>query len=147
MGQADRRLFFLTDKHGVSPLHAAASRGHVDVSRLLVERGGTRLLAAKNKDSDMAEGDATRLGHGALADMLRRARVAKARSDVWGHSRPCVSAEMEVLAAARAAAAMAELLAEEAKPPVGGAAGTAGGSGFGGAARGRKGRGGFGKKN
>ena len=51
---------------------------------------------------------------------------------------------MEALAAARADAAMAELLAEEAKPGI--AAGSAGGGGGGGAARGRKGRGGSGNK-
>ena len=49
-----------------------------------------------------------------------------------------------MLAAARAEAAMAELLAEEAKP--GGAAGLTGSRGGGGAARGRKGKGGSGKK-
>ena len=67
--------------------------------------------------------------------------MAKAGSDVWGQARPCVSAAVE----ARAAAAMAQLLAEEAK--LRGVAGSAGGSGGGGAARGRKGRGGSGKKN
>ena len=79
-----------------------------------------------------------------LAGMLRRARVAKAGSDVWGQAKPCVSAEVEALAATRAAAAMAKLLAEEAKP--GGAAGSAGGGGGGGPARGRKGKHGSGKK-
>ena len=110
------------------------------MSRLLVKRGGKRLLAAKAVKGYTAEEVATRRGHGALAGMLRRARVAKAGSDVWGQARPFVSAEVEALAAARAAAAMAELLAEEAKP--GGVAGSAGGSGGGGAARGRKGKGG-----
>ena len=145
MGPGDRR-FFLTCENGISlsPLHAAASYGRVDVSRLLVERGGKRLLAAKAINGGTAEDLATRCGHGALAGMLRRARVAKAGSDVWGQARTRVSAEEEALAAARAAAAMAELLAEEAKP--GGAAGSAGGSGGGGAARGRKGKGGSGKK-
>ena len=51
---------------------------------------------------------------------------------------------MEALAAARADAAMAELLAEEAKPR--GAAGSASGGGGGGGSRGRKGKGGSGKK-
>ena len=92
----------------------------------------------------MAEDLATRCGHGALAGMLWRARVAKAGLDVWGQARPRMSAEVEALAAARAEAAMAELLAEEAKP--GGAAASAGGGGGGGAARGRKGRGGSDKK-
>ena len=55
-----------------------------------------------------------------------------------------VSAEVEALAAARADAAMAEPLEEEAKP--GGAAGSAGGGGGGGVARGRKGKGGSSKK-
>ena len=114
------------------------------MSRLLVERGGKRLLAAKDINGETAEDVATRRGHRALAGMLRRARVGKAGSDVWGQARPCVSVEVEALAAARAAAAMAELLAEEAKP--GGAAGSAGGSGGGGAARGRKGKGGSGNK-
>ena len=113
------------------------------MSRLLVERGGKRLLAAKANHGDTAEEVATRFGHGALAGMLLRARVAKAGSDVWEQARPRVSAEEEALAAARAAAAMAELLAEEANP--GGAAGSAGGSGGGGAARGRKGKGVSGK--
>ena len=81
-----------------------------------------------------------RHGQVALAGLLRRARVAKAGSDVWGQARPCVSAEEEALAATRAEAAMAELLAEEEKPR--GAASSAGGSGGGGAARGRKGKGG-----
>ena len=85
-----------------------------------------------------------RRGHGALVGMLRRARVAKAGSDVWGQARPCVPAEVEALTVARASAAMAELLAEDAKPA--GAAGSAGGSGGGGAARGRKGKGGSCKK-
>ena len=111
---------------------------------LLVERGGKRLLAAKASHGETAADVATRRGHGALAGMLRRARVAKAGSNVWGQARPCVSAEVEALAAARAAAAMAELLAEEAKP--GGVAGSAGGGGGEGAARGRKGRRGSGKK-
>ena len=111
------------------------------MSRLLVKRGGKRLLAAKAVKGYTAEEVATRRGHGALAGMLRRARVAKAGSDVWGQARPFVSAEVEALAAARAAAAMAELLAEEAKP--GGAAGSAGG---GMAARGRKGKGRSGKR-
>ena len=71
--------------------------------------------------------------------MLLRARVAKAGSDMWGQARPCVSAEVEALAAAREEAAMAELLAE-AKPR--GAAGSAGGSSGGAPARGRKGKGG-----
>ena len=114
------------------------------MSRLLVERGGRRLLATKAINGDTAEDTATARGHGALAGMLRWARVAKAGSDVWGQARPCVSAEVEALASARAAAAMAELLAEEAKP--GGAAGSAGGSGGGGPARGRKGKGGPGKE-
>ena len=107
--------------------------------RLLVERGGKRLIAAKNHFGDTAEDVATLCRHGALAGMLRRARVAKAGSDVWG-----VSAEEEALAAARAVAAMAELLAEEAQPR--GAAGSAGGGGCGWPARGRKGKGGSGKK-
>ena len=122
------------------------------MSRLLVERGGKRLLAAKDIINQTAEDIATGRGHGALAGKLRRARVAKAGSDVWGQARPCVSAEVEALAVARAAAAMAELLAEELKPGGaagggggGGAAGLAGGSGGGGQARGRKGRGGSGK--
>ena len=114
------------------------------MSRLLVERSGKRLLAAKIVDGYTAEDLATRRGHGALAGMLRRARVAKARSNVWGQARPRVSAEEEALAVARAAAAMAELLAEESKP--GGAAGSAGGGGGGGAARGRKGKDGSCKK-
>ena len=114
------------------------------MSRLLVKRGGKRLLAAKAISGEMAEDVATLHGHGALAGMLRRARVAKAGSDVWGQARPGVSAEEEVLASVRAAAAMAELLAEEAKP--GGVAGSAGGGGGEGAARGRKGRRGSGKK-
>ena len=134
------RLLFLTDMNGDSPLHVAACNGHVDVSRLLVERGGKRLLTAKDINGHTAEDVATV----ALAGMLRRARVAKAGSDVWGQARPRVSAEVEALAAARAAAAMAELLAEEAKP--GGAAGSAGGSGGGGPARGHKGKSGSGKK-
>ena len=137
-------MLSLTNKKGDSPLHYAAGNGHVDVSRLLVKRGGKRLLAAKTNQGETAEDVATRFGHGALAGMLRRARVAQAGSDVWGQARPCVSAAEEALAAARAAAAMAELLAEEARP--GGAAGPAGGGGGGGAARGRKGRGGSGKK-
>ena len=78
-------------------------------------------------------------GYGALAGMLRRARVAKAGSDVWGQARPRVSAEVEALAAARAAAAMAELLAEEGN--LGGATGLANGGGGGGPARGCKGNG------
>ena len=53
-------------------------------------------------------------------------------------------AEGEVLAVARASAAMAEMLAEEARPE--GVAGTAGGCCSGGAARGRKGKGGSSKK-
>ena len=114
------------------------------MSRLLVERGGKRLLAAKAINGQTVEDVATRFGHGALAGMLRRARVAKAGSDVWGQAKPRVSAEVEALAAARAAAAMAEPLAEEAKP--GGAADSAGGGGGGGAARGRKGKRGSGNK-
>ena len=70
--------------------------------------------------------------------------MAKAVSDVWGQARPRVSAEEEALAATRAAAAMAELLAEDAK--AGDMVGLAGGSGCGGEARGRKGKGGSGKK-
>ena len=54
-----------------------------------------------------------------------------------------MSAEAEALAAARAEAAMAELLAEEAKP--GDAVGSACCNGSGGAARGRKGKGRSGK--
>ena len=57
---------------------------------------------------------------------------------MWGQARPCLSAEVEALAAARADAAMAELLADEAK--LGGAAGSAGGGGGGGPVRGRKGK-------
>ena len=139
-----QKLLFLTDKDGWSPLHFAALIGHVDVSRLLVEKGGKRLLAEKNIDGLTAEDVAKRRGHGALAGMLRRARVAKAGSGVWGQARPCVSVEVEALAVARADAAMAELLAEEGKP--GGAAVSAGGGNGGGAARGRKGKGGSGKK-
>ena len=134
-----RLLLFHADNHGCSPLHFAAWYGKVDVSRLLVERGGKRLFAAKDIQGQTAEDVATRRGHGALAGLLRRARVAKAGSDVW-----CVSAEEEVLAVVRAEAAMVELLVEEAKP--GGAAGSPGGGGGGGAARGRKGKGGSGKK-
>ena len=145
IGAGGQRLLFLTEKEkGFSPPHAAAFCGHVDVSRLLVERGGKRLLAAKASHGETAADVATRRGHGALAGILRRARVAKARSDVWGQARPFVSEEVKALAAARAAAAMAELLAEEANP--GGAAGSAGGGGGGGAARGRKGKVGSGKK-
>ena len=70
--------------------------------------------------------------------------MAKAGSDMLGQARPCVSAEVEALAAARVDAAMDELLEEEARP--GGAAGSTGGSGGGGAVRGRKGKGGFGEK-
>ena len=51
----------------------------------------------------------------------RLARVAKAGSDVWGQAVLRVLAEVEALAAERADAVMAELLAEEAKP--GGVAG------------------------
>ena len=131
-----QRLLFRTDKSGFSPLHTAAFFGSVDLSRLLVERGGKRLLAAKNIDGETAEDVATRRGHGALAGMLRRARVAKAGSGVWGQARACVSEEEAALAAERADAAMAALLAEEARP------GSAGGM----AARGRKGKSGSGKK-
>ena len=145
IGAGKQRLLFRTAQNGSSPLHFAASFGQVDVSRLLVERGGKRLLAAKDNHGDTAKDIATRCRHGALAGMLRRARVAKAGSDVWGQARHCVSAEEEALVAARAAVAMTELLAEEAKP--GGAAGSAGGSGGGGSARGRKGKGGSGKKS
>ena len=131
-----QRPLFLTNKIGFSPLHAVAADGHVDVSRLLVERGGKRLLAAKTIMGETAEDVATRCGHGALAGMLRRARVAKAGSGVWGQAKHCVSVEEEALAAERADAAMAALLAEEARP------GSAGGM----AARGRKGKSGSGKK-
>ena len=136
IGAGGQRLRFLTYNDGYSPLHIAASRGHLDVSRLLVES----LLAAKTNNCVTAEDVAMQDGHGALAGMLRGARVAKAGSDVRGQAaaRPRVSAEVEELAEARAEAAMAELVAEEAKPQ--GAAGSAGGSGGGGAARGRKGR-------
>ena len=144
IGAGGQRLLFLANENGFIPLHAAAGSGHVEVLRLLVERGGKRLLAAKANNGETAEGTATRCGHGVLAGMLRRARVAMPGSDLWGQARPCVSAEMEALAGARAAAAMAELLAEEAKPR--GAAGSAGGSCDGGGARGCKGRDGFGKK-
>ena len=118
IGSGGQRLLFLPHKYGCTPLHSAAADGHVDVSRLLVERGGKRLLAAKTTRGETAEDAAKREGHWALAGMLRRAREAKAGSDVWGQARPCVSAEEEALAAARAlsaaraAAAMAELLAE-----------------------------------
>ena len=137
IGAGGQRLLF---QNRITPLHCAAIDCHVDVSRLLVEIGSKRLLAAKAFDGETAEDTATRCGHRALAGMLRRAHVAKAWSDVWGQARSCVSAEVEALAAARAAAAMAELLAEEAAKP-GGAAGSAGGSGGRGAARGSKGKG------
>ena len=122
------------------PLHLVASCGLVDVSRLLVERVGKRLLAAKTNDGHTAEDVATRAGHRALAGSRRRARLSKARSDAWGQAKLCVSPEEEAVAVARAAAAMAELLAEEAK------LGLAGGSGGGGAAKGRKGKYGSGKR-
>ena len=88
IGAGGQRLLFLTDEDGFSPLHYAACQGHVDVFRLLVERGGKRLLAAKNNQGELAEDTATRFRHGALAGMLRRARVAKAGSGVWGQARP-----------------------------------------------------------
>ena len=138
IGAGGQRLLFLTAEDGSSPLHAATMFRQVDVSRLLVERGWKRLLAAKANQGNTAEDTTTQYRHWALAGMQWLARVAKARLNVWGQVRPCVLAEVEALAAARAAAAMAELLAEEAKQ--GGASGLACGSGGGGAARGRKGR-------
>ena len=71
--------------------------------------------------------------------MLQWVCMAKARSDIWGQARPCVSGEVEALTAAKAEVAMAELLVEEAKP--GGAAGSAGGSSGKGPAMGCKGKG------
>ena len=136
-----QRQLSLTDENGASPLHLAVSYGHDDVSRPLVERGGKRLLAAKANNGYTAEDFATGCRHGALAGMLRRARVAKAGSDVWGQARRCVSTEVEALASARAAAAMAELLAEERRSREVRRA-RAGGGGGGGPARGRKGKGG-----
>ena len=116
IGAGGQRLLSLIDKDGWSPLYCAADHGHVDLSRLLVDRGGKRLLAAKAILGQTAEDVATLCGHGALAGMLRRARVAEAGSDVWGQARFCVLVEEEALAVARAAAAMAELLAGETKP-------------------------------
>ena len=113
IGVGGQRLLSLTSQIGFSPLHLAAGRRHIDMSRLLVDRGGKRLLAAKTNNGETAEDVAMRLGLVALAGMLRRARVAKAGSDVWGKARPRMSAEVEALASARAAAAMAELLEEE----------------------------------
>ena len=46
------------------------------------------MLAAKTNHGETAEDVATRRGNGALAGLLRRARVAKAGSDVWGQARP-----------------------------------------------------------
>ena len=85
-----QRLLFLTDEDSVSPLHYAACYGHVDVLRMLIERGCTRLLASKTNRGETAEDITMRCGQVALAGMLRRPRVAKAGSDVWGQGRPCM---------------------------------------------------------
>ena len=79
VGAGGQKLLFLTDETGASPLRWL-------VSRLLVERGCKRLLAAKTINSQTAEDVAMRFRHGALAGMLQRARVAKAGSDVWGQA-------------------------------------------------------------
>ena len=93
-------MLFLTTTNGATPLHFAAISGHVNVSRLLVERGGKRLLAAKTKTGLMAEHFASLNGHEALAGILLRARVANSGLDVtpWGQARAFVSPEVESLA-------------------------------------------------
>ena len=103
-------------------------RGQLETSRALAGSGGNRLLAIKDDQGLTAEDGARAAGHGELALMLLRSRLGKGRADVRGQSGPCMSVQEAALAAEKADAAMAALLAEESEASKDGAAVAASGS-------------------